>query len=52
MSHICVDFNVRFNRPNSNLKNFVSLFSRVVFINLLILAEITSRIRNWHKVKL
>jgi len=28
------------------------LFSRVVFINVLILSEITSRIRNWHNAKL
>jgi len=38
------------------LKNFppnlVLLFSRVVFINVLILSEITSRIRNWHNAKL
>jgi len=32
--------------------NFVWLFSRVVFINVLILSEITSRIRNWHNAKL
>jgi len=28
------------------------LFSRLVFINVLILSEITSRMRNWHNAKL
>jgi len=32
--------------------NFARLFSRLVFINVLILSEITSRMRNWHNAKL
>jgi len=47
--HVKCDYLVM---PKIFAPNLVGLFSRVVFINVLILAEITSRIRNWHNAKL
>jgi len=38
--------------PENFCAKFGKMFSRVVFINVLILSEITSRIRNWHNAKL